>query len=39
MKMHLSHLRWVLMSVVLAWVLAGCPQGGGGGTGGGGGGY
>ena len=35
MKMHLAHLRWVLMSVVLAWVLAGCPQGGDGGTGGG----
>jgi len=34
MKMCLSRLRWVLMSVVLAWALAGCPQGGSGSGGG-----
>ena len=36
--MTMSRLRWVLMSVVLAWVLAGCP-GGSSGSGGGGSGY
>ena len=39
MKTFMSRLRWVAMSVSLAWVLAGCPQGGGGGGGGPGGGY
>lgn len=35
MRSTVSRARWVLMSVTLAWVLAGCPQGGGSGGGGG----
>ena len=34
MNAWVSRARWVLMSVALAWVLAGCPQGGGSGGGG-----
>ena len=36
MRKRTRRLQCVLMSVVVAWTLAGCPQGGGGGSGGGG---
>ncbi len=35
MTTFLARMRWVVLSVAAAWLLAGCPGGSGGGSGGG----